>query len=69
MYNLDMNDSDTIKELWSIIKDRRSVVLTQEEYELLAEDSLFLNCLRNAGVDNWDGYEFAQEEFNKDRDD
>ena len=27
----------------------------------LVEDSNFLNCLRQAGVDNWDGYEYAQE--------
>ena len=27
----------------------------------LEEDSNFLNCLRQAGVDNWDGYEYAQE--------
>lgn len=27
----------------------------------LVEDSNFLNCLRQAGVDNWEGYEYAQE--------
>lgn len=27
----------------------------------LVEDSNFLNCLRQAGVDNWGGYEYAQE--------
>jgi len=29
----------------------------------LVEDSNFLNCLRQAGVDNWNGYEDAQELF------
>lgn len=27
----------------------------------LEENSNFLCCLQNAGVDNWDGYEYAQE--------
>ena len=27
----------------------------------LVEDSNFLNCLKQAGVDNWEGYEYAQE--------
>lgn len=29
----------------------------------LNEDSQFLQCLKNAGVDNWDGYSIAQEEM------
>ena len=29
----------------------------------LEEDSNFLNCLRQAGVDNWEGYEDAQDLF------
>jgi hypothetical protein len=27
--------------------------------EELKEDSLFLECLRMAGVDNWEGYSYA----------
>jgi len=27
----------------------------------LEEDSKFLGCLQGAGVDNWDGYDDAQE--------
>lgn len=27
----------------------------------LEEDSAFLSCLEGAGVDNWDGYSYAQE--------
>lgn len=27
------------------------------------KDAFFYQCLQNAGVDNWDGYEFAVEEF------
>ncbi len=41
-----------------------SVTITQKEYDKLLDDSLFLSCLRNAGVDNWDGYDYAQDEYN-----
>lgn len=33
------------------------------QQDRLNEDSQFLQCLKNAGVDNWDGYSFAQEEM------
>lgn len=39
------------------------VTISVEEYDRLMDDSIFLNCLRNAGVDNWDGYDFACEEY------
>ena len=29
------------------------------EWEQLMKDSWFLECLKSAGVDNWDGYEEA----------
>jgi len=29
----------------------------------LEKDSVLLQCIRNAGVDNWDGYEYAIKEF------
>lgn len=31
------------------------------ELEKVQEDSEFLECLKSAGVDNWDGYSEAQE--------
>lgn len=31
-----------------------TVTLKQEEYEKLFDDSLKLNALKNAGVDNWE---------------
>jgi len=40
-----------------------TVILTQEEYDELKSDQDFLHCLQGAGVDNWDGYEYAQEAF------
>ena len=43
----------------------KTITITEREYAELQEDSAFLNCLRNAGVDNWEGYEFALEEFHE----
>jgi hypothetical protein len=39
------------------------IELTQDEYDELMSDSLFLSCLEAAGVDNWDGYEIAQDMY------
>lgn len=39
------------------------VTISATEYEGLRRDSLLLTCLNNAGVDNWDGYDYAMEEF------
>lgn len=40
-----------------------TVIISLEEYEDLCERSLFLEALERAGVDNWDGIDFAQEIF------
>jgi hypothetical protein len=40
-----------------------SVTITTEEYESLLADSRMLVALQNAGVDNWEGYEFAMEDI------
>jgi hypothetical protein len=40
-----------------------TVEIDKREYEQLLEDSHFLSCLRNAGVDNWDGFDYAVEAF------
>lgn len=37
------------------------VSILKSEYEQLLEDSELLNALRNAGVDNWDGWDIAIE--------
>lgn len=42
-----------------------TVTITVEELETLKKDQYFLLCLQWEGVDNWEGYEFACEEFNK----
>lgn len=40
-----------------------AVTITREEYDELLTSQKFLDCLESAGVDNWDGYDFAQEDF------
>jgi hypothetical protein len=47
--------------------DVENVILTKEEYESLLEDSLFLEALQSAGVDNWEGYSYACEIFREDK--
>jgi len=43
-----------------------TVTITKKHYNDLLEDSRQLQCLENAGVDNWDGYSYAMEEFHGD---
>jgi hypothetical protein len=38
-----------------------TVTIPKSEYEQLIKDSDFLGCLEAAGVDNWSGYEMAQD--------
>lgn len=42
------------------------VTITEREYESLLEDSKWLRALENAGVDNWDGVDFARELLEED---
>ena len=39
------------------------ITITVAEYERLVDGVRFLECLQHAGVDNWDGYDFALEEY------
>lgn len=39
-----------------------TVTITKKEYEKLLEDAKFLRKLREAGVDNWEGYRYGFEE-------
>jgi len=40
-----------------------TVTITTEEYESLLADYRVLVALQNAGVDNWEGYDFAMGEL------
>lgn len=37
----------------------------QKDLDKLKDDSLLLNCLNSAGVDNWAGIDFAYELYNE----
>ena len=39
------------------------VEVMKERYEELLEAEMFLGALYQAGVDNWEGYKYAQETF------
>ena len=38
-----------------------TVTLTKEEYKKIKDRLVWLDCLEQAGVDNWEGMEYAQE--------
>lgn len=42
-----------------------TVRIPEEEYEQLKKDSGLLNALRSAGVDNWEGWDYAIEMLEK----
>lgn len=46
--------------------NEETVTISKKEYESLKEDSHWLQCLENAGVDNWEGYDFARELWRED---
>lgn len=37
------------------------ITITKEQYESFLEDEKMLRALEAAGVDNWEGYDFAME--------
>lgn len=41
------------------------ITITQKEYDDLLDDARKLRCLERAGVDNWDHYDWAMEEYNE----
>lgn len=44
-------------------KDDDLIQVSAKHYQDLIRDSRWLECLENAGIDNWDGYDYAQEEY------
>ena len=51
--------------LHRIVESEGFKVVDSEEYEELCDDYLFLNCLRNNGVDNWEWYDEAVADYHK----
>ena len=50
-------------------KEEPMITITLSEYNDLIADCEFLQALRNAGVDSWEGYEDAQEAIENGDDD
>lgn len=48
-----------------MFKDDETITITKKEYNSLLEDSKWLQALEGAGVDNWQGYDYAKELFNE----
>lgn len=44
-----------------LIGELKTVTISQEMYDELINDQAFLDCLKGAGVDNWEGYSYAWE--------
>jgi len=51
--------------MYGDIKDDGMLLVSQKRYEELLEQEAWLLALENAGVDNWDGIDFARELFNE----
>ena len=47
----------------NVMDDDKKISISEEEYEALLNDSILLNCLQMMGVDNWDGYDDAIEQY------
>ena len=45
--------------------EEQTITISLKKYESLSEDADFLECLRGAGVDNWEGYDITIELFEK----
>tara|TARA_R110000787_G_scaffold16774_13_gene52620 strand:+ start:324 stop:479 length:156 start_codon:yes stop_codon:yes gene_type:complete len=43
------------------MNEEETVVISKKEYDDLLEAQLWLQCLENAGVDNWAGISFAHD--------
>ena len=39
------------------------MTITYEEYANLLQDQRWRLCVESAGVDNWEGYDYAMKEF------
>lgn len=43
----------------------KTVTISEEEYKELLDNQRFLLALQNAGVDNWEGYDYALDEYHQ----
>lgn len=45
-----------------------TVTISKERYAELLDAEFWVQCLESAGVDNWCGYDYAQEEYQQGQD-
>lgn len=59
-----MLDNKNIVDIQSIAKELKDYTLVKTSHlQSLLDDSDFLDCLKSAGVDNWDGYDEARKMY------
>jgi hypothetical protein len=46
--------------------NEETVTISKKEYDSLLEDRKWLQALESAGVNNWEGYDYARELMNED---
>lgn len=46
--------------------DESEIMISREVYEELLPNQRFLDALREAGIDNWQGYDIAMEMLDED---
>ena len=39
--------------------EEETVTISKKEYDKMVDELFFLDCLRSAGIDNWEGYDMA----------
>lgn len=47
--------------MWRNNMEEELITITKKEYDSLKEAQLTLRCLEDAGVDNWQGIDYAYE--------
>ena len=56
-------DEETAETKENLGMNEEMVTITKEEYDNLLDSDSKLSALEGAGVDNWEGYDYAMEEY------
>lgn len=44
----------------SVVKDKVMVQITEEQFNDFMDNQIWIDSLEEAGVDNWEGYDYAR---------
>ena len=59
-----MLDNKNVVQIKDVVEEFKGYTLVKTSHlQSLLDDSDFLDCLKSAGVDNWDGYDLAKEMY------